>query len=626
MSKYESLINILDQLRFDSPTEYKRYRPSVSDVEAINQARSRTLIHLYLKVNFGILDFKQRERLITDQSYDAGIDAYFIDRDTKRIIIIQSKFRTSQDNFENKNITFDELLKMDVDRVIDGEDKDEEGNAYNGKIKQFQREISELPDIGRYKYQVVLLANVPTLKQSQMTKLTGGFPTEVFDNDRVYKELVFPVVTGTFYNSSELSISLNLTNKNTSAARISYSVETEYEDCDITVVFVPTEEIGRIIHTYQNSILKYNPRCYLEMKASSVNKEIYNTIKTKKTNEFALFNNGLTMLSDDTSFNERIGQKDKAQIIINNPQLINGGQTSYTLSRIYSECLDGKEDRSVFEGKEVLLKIVTFGESASRNEPNKRRLIEDISKATNRQSVVSDADRRSNDKVQIDLQETLFDDFGCYYERKTGEFSNGIREKYITRKQIIDRDTLLRVAVCLHLQPSITRTSINKLYSDENFSRYFSDANYSSQLYYGYLILERLKDILNQTSQDSHDKYGISAYGYALRYGQYSLVTVCLAKFFKDKSSISFVNEHVIQVLSRWKEFEMAIIRKVSNSDYFRYYEDPETLEKKSEINFEGYYKGKTLNSDLIAYFELNMMIIPSHADNADSFERVLCE
>lgn len=605
MNKYESLVNILDRLRFDAPQEYKRYRPNTSNEEALNQARSRTLIHLYLKVNFGILEFKSRERLISDKSFDAGIDAYYIDTENKRVILLQSKFRTSKENFENKNISFDELLKMDVARVIDGEKEDEDGNEYNGKIKQLQREISELPDVGRYKYEVVILANVSSLKPSQLSRLTGGFPTEVFDNDRVYKELVFPVVTGTFYNSTELSISLSLTNKNTSAARISYSVETEYEDCDITVVFVPTEEIGRILHTYQNSILKFNPRCYLEMKASSVNKEIYNTIKTKETNEFALFNNGLTMLSDDTSFNERIGQKDKAQVIISNPQLINGGQTSFTLSRIYSECLDGKEDKSVFKGKEVLLKIVTFGESASNNESNKRKLIEDISKATNRQSVVSDADRRSNDKIQIDLQEILFDDFGCYYERKKGEFSNGIREKYITRKQVVDRDTLLRVAVCLHLQPSITRSSINKLYTDENFSRYFSDASVSSKLYYGYLVLEELKEILKKANQDKNDRYGISNYGYALRYAQYCIVTVCLAKFYQGKTSTELVKKHVEEVLSGWTDFEDAITRKISNSNYFRYYEDPETSEKRSEVNFEGYYKGKTLNSDLVGYFGL---------------------
>lgn len=112
MNKYESLVNILDRLRFDAPPEFKRYRPNISNEEALNQARSKTLIHLYLKVNFGILDFKSRERLITDKSHDAGIDAYYIDIENKRIILLQSKFRTSKDNFENKNISFNELLKM----------------------------------------------------------------------------------------------------------------------------------------------------------------------------------------------------------------------------------------------------------------------------------------------------------------------------------------------------------------------------------------------------------------------------------------------------------------------------------------------------------------------------------
>lgn len=607
MNKYVCLVNILDRLRFDAPPEFKRYRPKNDDENAINQARSRTLIHLYLKVNFGILDFKSRERLITDKSFDAGIDAYYIDLENKRVVFVQSKFRTTEENFENKNISFEELLKMDISRVVDGETRDEDGNEYNGKIKQLQREVSDLPDVGKYKYEVVILANVPPLKVSQLVKLTGGFPTEVFDNERVYKDLVFPVITGTFYNSAELSISLNLSNKSTAAARISYSVETENEECDITVVFVPTVEIARILYTYQNSILKYNPRCYLEMKANSVNKEIFNTIKTKRTNEFALFNNGLTMLSDGTSFNERIGQKDKAQIIISKPQLINGGQTSYTLSKIYSECIDGKEKLSVFEGKEVLLKIVTFGDSTSRNEPNKRRLIEDISKATNRQSAVSDADRRSNDKVQIDLQEVLFDEFGCYYERKKGEFANGIGEKYITRKQIVDRDTLLRVAVCIQLQPSLTRASINRFYTDENFHKYLPDSSNYSKLYYGYLVLERLKDMLRQVSQDYNDRYGVSIYGYSLRYGSFSVVTVCLAKYYQDKRSTNNVVNHVEQVISSWKDFEEEITKYPSNSAYFRYYEDPDTLEKRSEVNFEGYYKGKTLNSDLTTYFNLEI-------------------
>ncbi|HCG7184522.1 TPA: hypothetical protein NJ331_004405 [Vibrio parahaemolyticus] len=50
MTKYANLVNVLDQLRFEAPGEMKKYRPKQDDIEKINQARSRTLIHLYLKV------------------------------------------------------------------------------------------------------------------------------------------------------------------------------------------------------------------------------------------------------------------------------------------------------------------------------------------------------------------------------------------------------------------------------------------------------------------------------------------------------------------------------------------------------------------------------------------------
>ncbi|WNV05981.1 AIPR family protein [Candidatus Methylospira mobilis] len=62
-----------------------------------------------------------------------------------------------------------------------------------------------------------------------------------------------------------------------------------------------------------------------------VNGAIKDTIITNDANEFALFNNGIAMLSDETYINERIGQKRKAQLIVKNPQIINGDQTSYML-------------------------------------------------------------------------------------------------------------------------------------------------------------------------------------------------------------------------------------------------------------------------------------------------------
>lgn len=339
VSKYETLIKILDELRNEAPQNYKRYHPNITNIVDLDKARARAFIHLFLKGRFGLCDFNERENYITDDGYDGGIDAYYIDSEYKKIYFIQSKFRTTEKNFEGKEIEYDELLAMDIDRIVDGEDTDEEGNPYNAKIQNMKKRISSIDDIGRYSYKVIILANLIGCKESKIKKLVGGFPAEVYNFEKCYKELVFPVVAGCFFKAEEIRIDLSLANKEGNEGRISYTVNTELSDCKILVTFVPLIEIGKILYKYKNSVLKYNPRCYLGLSNNVVNHRIEETVREKNTNEFALFNNGITILSDDTQINSQIALKDKAQLIISNPQIINGGQTSFTLASIYEQCM-----------------------------------------------------------------------------------------------------------------------------------------------------------------------------------------------------------------------------------------------------------------------------------------------
>ena len=307
--KYETLLKIVDRLRAEASKNHSsRYLPPEPETEKINSARSRAFIHLYLKVLFGILDFEERERQITDGTYDGGIDGYYIDETTKFIYLIQSKFRLTESNFETKEISLEEILIMDVNRVLGGEECDENGNQYNGKIRQLQRDVSQLQDVARYSYKIVILANLKDISHTKLRQLTGGYAVEVFDFERCYESLVFPVIAGTYFTASDISIPIDLSNKN-AGSKISYTVKTKISDCEITVLFAPTIEIARIMDKYKNSILKYNPRSYLDLEGRSVNNAIRDTIMNRETNEFALFNNGITMLSDETYINERIGQK-----------------------------------------------------------------------------------------------------------------------------------------------------------------------------------------------------------------------------------------------------------------------------------------------------------------------------
>jgi hypothetical protein len=73
--KYQTFLKILDTLCKEAPTAYKRYRPGKSDHEKLIRARSLAFIHLYLKVQFGLVEFSKREPYITDDTYEASAAA-----------------------------------------------------------------------------------------------------------------------------------------------------------------------------------------------------------------------------------------------------------------------------------------------------------------------------------------------------------------------------------------------------------------------------------------------------------------------------------------------------------------------------------------------------------------------
>jgi hypothetical protein len=449
VSKYLTLVNIIDKIREEAANSSLRdiYLPDESKGEAINQSRARAFIHLYLKANFGLLDFAEREALITDGRSDGGIDGYYIQRETRTIFFIQSKYRVTETNFESKLISANELLVMDVNRILDGERTNERGTPYNLAILDMQKTISEIDDIGRYKYKIVILANAPDLTPTKLRQLTGGLPTEVFNFERAYSELVFPIISGTYLRAADHQIALDLSKKN-AGTKISYEVSTTHHNCEITVLFVPTVEIAQMMHKYKNSILEFNPRSYLEFQGHVVNDAIRNTILNNQSNEFALFNNGITFLSDETNINEKIGQRNKAQLVLKNPQMINGGQTAYTLSRV----LEDSADETPFGGKEVLVKIITLTEreDVKATPEQKLELIEKISTASNQQTPVINADKNSNDQDHVIIQKCLFDRYGILYERKRGEFADGLHQGYITTDLIVERNLFFRLyyAVC----------------------------------------------------------------------------------------------------------------------------------------------------------------------------------
>src|SRR5690606_19117155 len=238
--QYATLVRVLDGLRSEAPANLTSYH--TKDQQGVVQARSRAFIHLFLKARFGLTEFDKREGFITDGAHDGGVDAYFIDRPAKLVHIIQSKFKATPSNFVGSNISADDLIKMDVRRILRGEQKSENGVPYNDKIKRFQRDLRKVPDIGSYTHSVVILGNAKQLSTSKTQRLVGGYLVEQFDHARAYSELLFPVVNGTYYSDPNLVIEIQRKGA-ASGHHLDYDVKVDGIKVNVKLLYVPTLEI-----------------------------------------------------------------------------------------------------------------------------------------------------------------------------------------------------------------------------------------------------------------------------------------------------------------------------------------------------------------------------------------------
>lgn len=586
---YKTLVRVLDTLREESSPSDTRYRPPAGNDGALIQARSRALLHLFLKAKFGIVNFNEREKLVTDGPHDGGVDAFYINSATKNIYLLQSKFRATASNFVASNMSTDDLLKMQVSRILKGEKFDDDGQPYNEKIsKGLQKAIRAIPDIGSYTYRVVLLGNSKKFTQANIDKLVEGYAVEQFHHERIYSELLFPVINGTYFADPNLTVEIGLGNLVQKATHLDYDAKTASIKVNIKLLFAPTREIGRVMSVYRNSILKFNPRSFLELNDNPVNQEIQQSIMNMDNNEFSIYNNGITIISDRTTISSDTAKQGSAQLILTNPQLVNGGQTAYVLGRIYEKCVEQKSFR-VLNKKEVLLRVITFNVIPDiKNQGTRLGLISAISKASNSQTKIEEADRRSGDDIQIRLQDHLFKESGMYYERKKGEFADGIRDGYIDESELIDRKIILRIALALNYQSRSIRAGTEQYFAVGRLETLLKMKD-AEKYAYGAEVLKCLEIERKKKPNTKGDRYHCLVFGQALRQGMNAVLTVSINQGTAKNLSASAV---VNQTLNNWKLFESWVIQQPANSAYI----------ENGIFNADSYYRGGTVDSDLKSY------------------------
>ena len=236
---------------------------------------------------------------------------------------------------------------------------------------------------------------------------------------------------------------------------------TDNLDYDAYMAIVPGTFLNDIYYDHGSRLLEGNVRSFLSARGK-INSEIRKTILYNPT-KFFTYNNGIActasrvVLSDD---GHEIVQMDDLQII-------NGGQTTASLAS--ASLKDHADLRNIF----VPMKLTVV-----KNE-DYDEMISNISKYSNKQNGVTDADFFSNNpfhrifealskKVQAPAKDGCVDTTYWYYERSRGKFEQeqfkllkkSEKDYFLQRhpkKQVIKKEDLAKYYTCAELlRPDIS--------------------------------------------------------------------------------------------------------------------------------------------------------------------------
>lgn len=418
------------------------------------------------------LSVEEIQESITDGTRDGGIDSFFlfldgvfvgnddVEEDIKvkkgsqfELFILQSS--TESGFKENKVISIGETLKDIFDFNKDYKDLQELYNPHIcNKALQFKAlyvdNASKFPKINIHFYYINKALSSPhTNVIIQSEKIKKNIEKSIGENC---------VFNFKFVNASDLWEIASKNSIETFELIITDSpIATTEND---SVCFVPLESYYKFITDTNGNLIKYifesNVRDY--QGKVEVNMSIEQTLEQKKPEEeFWWLNNGITIICSNFRFT---GKK----LTIEDPQIVNGLQTSSMIYQYFSKQPDKSDKRH------ILIRMIRSVESNSRDR---------IIKATNSQTAMLPAQLRATDKIQKNI-ESYFEKNGLFYDRRKSFHKNQNRPL----AKIIGISALSQaIHALINAKPHESRAKPASLIKDERtYSQIFNE-EYNLQLY-----------------------------------------------------------------------------------------------------------------------------------------------
>ncbi|MDI6003069.1 AIPR family protein [Cobetia marina] len=212
--------------------------------------------------------------------------------------------------------------------------------------------------------------------------------------------------------------------------------------------FITDKDNNLIKHIFESNVRDYQGK-------TNVNSEIQDTLKNPRREEFWWLNNGVTVLASE------ITAPGGKELVIHNPEIVNGLQTSSEIYRYYSN----NPDKIAEEKRDILVRVMVPEDEETRDR---------IIRATNSQTPIPKSSLRATDPIHRQIEDYL-KPRGLYYDRRKNFYKNeGKKPKEIIGVPFISQclmSTLMQKPDFARARPSTL------LENDEAYSKLFHKNN-----------------------------------------------------------------------------------------------------------------------------------------------------
>jgi AIPR protein len=340
------------------------------------------------------IELSEAYSILTDGGGDAGIDAIYVGDTTDvelPVTIFQGKYKKNLET--DANFPANEVQKV-IGTIRTIFDTEKDINTINPILKAEIEEIRSLISDGYIPVVKVVLFNngIKWNDEGQQHLANANFPKEQVEFEYINHENIVDFIQTT----KEIKASLKLTGE---------SFVENFNFKRVLIGKVNVKEIANLFRSHGDGLLEKNIRRYLGLNRNRVNEAIQETLLGERKDNFYFKNNGITMVCRKFSYNAL--QEKNWEIIVEDLQIINGGQTCKTIE----QTIENNEDKD-FSQVYVLIRLYELSDQQANDD-----LINEITLATNSQNPVDLSDLRSNDILQRTL-ETDIKLLGYNYRRK----------------------------------------------------------------------------------------------------------------------------------------------------------------------------------------------------------------